>query len=59
VNESLDLAKKRAIEPAQLDLTTAARFLPATITATTNYAITISATLAAANGVFRQLPQRS
>jgi hypothetical protein len=59
LNETLDLAKKRAVEPSHLDPTAAARFLPATITATTTYAITISATLAAANGVFRQPPGES
>jgi hypothetical protein len=58
LNETLDLAKKRAVEPVNMDSTTIARFLPATIAATTTYAITISATLAAANGVFRQMEAR-
>jgi hypothetical protein len=55
LNETLDLAKKRALEPSQIDPFTYARFLPATITASTTYAITISATLAAANGVYGKL----
>jgi hypothetical protein len=58
LNETFDLARKRALEPSQLDATAVARFLPATLSATTTYAITISATLAAANGVFRQLSER-
>jgi hypothetical protein len=55
LNETLDLAKKRALEPSQIDPLTYARFLPATITVATTYAITISATLAAANGVYNNL----
>jgi len=50
--ETLALAKKRAVEPAFLDPTVYSRFLPATVTASTSYAITISTALTAANGVF-------
>ena len=49
--ETLGLAKKRAVEPAFLDPTVYSRFLPATVTASTSYAITISMALTAANGV--------
>ena len=51
LNETLDLAKKRAVEPAQLDATAYARFLPATIMAVTLYGISITTALAAARGV--------
>ncbi len=50
--ETLALAKKRAVEPSFLDPTVYSRFLPATVTASTSYAITISTALTAANGVF-------
>jgi len=49
--ETLALAKKRAVEPAFLEPTVYSRFLPATVTASTSYAITISTALTAANGV--------
>ena len=51
LNETLDLAKKRAVEPRILDPTVYSRFLPATVTAATAYAITIATALTAANGV--------
>ena len=50
LNETLDLAKKRAVEPSALDSTVYARFLPATVMSATTYAITISTILTAANG---------
>ncbi len=49
--ETLQLAKKRGVEPAFLDPTVYSRFLPATVMASTSYAITISTTLAASNEV--------
>jgi hypothetical protein len=55
LNETLDLAKKRAVEPAFLDPTMYSRFLPATVTASTSYGITISTALTAANGVMAAL----
>jgi hypothetical protein len=55
LNETLDLAKKRALEPVQIDNTPYSRFLPATISAATTFGISISLSLAAANGVFRSL----
>jgi hypothetical protein len=50
LNETLDLCKKRAVEPAALDPSVYSRFLPATVMASTSYGITISTSLAAANG---------
>jgi glucan-binding YG repeat protein len=55
LNETLDLAKKRAVEPAFLDPTMYSRFLPATVTASTTYGITIATPLIAANGVISRL----
>jgi hypothetical protein len=55
LNETLDLAKKRAVEPAFLDPTVYSRFLPATVTASTTYGITIATPLTAANGVIARL----
>ena len=54
LNETLDLAKKRAVEPAFLDPTAYSRFLPATVTASTTYGITIATALTAANGAIEQ-----
>jgi hypothetical protein len=55
VNETLDLAKKRLVEPGQIDFTPYSCLLPATIMAVTFYGISITTSLAAANGVFRSL----
>ena len=55
LNETLDLAKTRAVEPVHIDDTAYARFLPATIMAATLYGISITTTLAASNGLFRAL----
>jgi hypothetical protein len=55
LNETLDLARVRAVEPAQLDALVYARFLPATVMAVSLYGITITTALAAANGVFRAI----
>jgi hypothetical protein len=49
LHETLDLAKKRAIEPVDIDNTAYSRFLPATIMASTLYGISITTTLAAAS----------
>jgi len=51
LNETLDMTKKRAVEPDQVDATPYAQFLPATITAVTLYQISISANLALNNKV--------
>jgi hypothetical protein len=50
LQETLDLAKKRAVEPGQLDITAYAPLLPATIMAVTLYGISITTNLAVANG---------
>jgi hypothetical protein len=55
LNETLDLAKKRGVEPAMLDPTAYSRFLPAAVTASTSYGITIATALTAANGVMKVL----
>jgi hypothetical protein len=55
LNETLDLAKKRAVEPTQLDGTPYAPLLPATTMAVTLYAISIGTSLAVANGALNDL----
>jgi hypothetical protein len=55
INETLDLAKKRTVEPSQLDATPYAPLLPATVMAMTLYGISITTSLAAANGALRNL----
>jgi hypothetical protein len=51
LNETLDLAKKRALEPAMIDPTAYSRLLPATIMAVTLYGISITTALAVASSV--------
>ena len=53
LNETLDLAKVRAVEPAHTDPTPYSRLLPATVMAVTVHGISITTALAAANGVLR------
>jgi hypothetical protein len=55
LNETLDLAKKRAVEPTQLDGTPYAPLLPATVVAVTLYAISIATNLGIANGTLDHL----
>jgi hypothetical protein len=55
LNETLDLAKVRAVEPSDLDQTPYSMLVPATITAATLYGISIVTSLSAANGVMRKL----
>lgn len=55
LNETLDLAKKRAVEPAFLDSTVYSRFLPATVMASAPYGINIATALTSANGVIELL----
>jgi hypothetical protein len=50
--ETLELAKVRSVEPVHVDATAYARFLPATITAVTLFAISISMALAANNRAY-------
>jgi hypothetical protein len=49
VNETFDLAKTRAVEPAHLDDTAYAQLLPATVMSATRQPITISTDLSIAN----------
>jgi hypothetical protein len=53
--ETLDLAKRRAVEPVHLDGLPLARFLPATVLAVTMGQLTISANLALNNEALRVL----
>jgi hypothetical protein len=55
LNETLDLAKKRAVEPALIDPTIYSRFLPATVMANTTRAITIATPVTAAAGAIKTL----
>jgi hypothetical protein len=55
LNETLDLAKKRSVEPTQLDATPYTALVPATVMAVTLYGISISTSLAVANGALRNL----
>lgn len=50
LGETLDLVKKRAVEPAQMDPSVYSRFLPATVMANTTRAITIATPITAAAG---------
>ena len=52
VRETMQLARRRAVEPARLDSTTYARFLPATMMAVTLYQITISTNLSINNMLY-------
>jgi hypothetical protein len=49
LHDTLDLAKSRAVEPAQLDGTGYAQLLPATVLTATRHPITISTDLARNN----------
>jgi len=49
LRETLDMAKRRAVEPEQIDTTSYARFLPAALMAATLQPITIEANLAMNN----------
>jgi hypothetical protein len=51
VHETMDLAKKRAIEPDHIDTTAYARFLPAVVSAVTLYPITASLNFAFNNNL--------
>jgi hypothetical protein len=55
LNETLDLARVRAVEPAEVDPTPYSMLIPATITAASLYGISIVTSLSAANGVMAKL----
>ncbi|MGH9753242.1 MAG: hypothetical protein ACREA2_10705, partial [Blastocatellia bacterium] len=59
LNETLDWAKRRAVEPVHVDATAYARFLPATITAATLFPISIALSYAANNNVHRFLNEEN
>ena len=56
LEETLELARLRAVEPAQVDTTAYARFLPATTTAVTLYGISIAANYSMVNHLLARLP---
>jgi len=51
LNETLDFAKRRAIEPRQIDNSPYAPFLPATVVATQVHQLTIALELALNNRI--------
>ncbi|WP_343702773.1 hypothetical protein [Chitinophaga sp.] len=51
VNETLNAAKKRAVEPAQVDTTSYARFLPAIVSSMTVHPLSVSLNLAFNNNI--------
>jgi hypothetical protein len=55
LNDTLDLAKKRALEPSQIDPYPYAGFVPATVMPATLYGVSISTNLAVANGLMDKI----
>lgn len=55
VNDTLDQAKKRALEPQQIDKTVYARFLPATVSSVSKYPFTASLNYSFNNLLFDHL----
>ena len=55
IHETIDMAKKRAVEPAQIETTAYAQFLPTTMMAVTLYLITLSTNLAINNAVYEKI----
>jgi len=55
INETLEMAKKRAIEPAHVESTSYAQFLPSTMMAVTLYLITMSTNLAVNNSIYEKI----
>lgn len=55
LNETLDAAKLRAVEPTQLDATAFAPLLPATLASTVHYPLSISLNYAVVNGFARMM----
>ncbi|QIG49955.1 hypothetical protein G5V57_20835 [Nordella sp. HKS 07] len=56
LDEALSLARLRAVEPAQVDTTAYARFLPATTSAVTLHGISIAANYSSVNKVVARIP---
>ena len=59
VDEASSLSRLRAVEPANIDMTTYARFLPATVSAVMLYGISIAANYARVNNVMSQMTERA
>ncbi|MFT3903909.1 MAG: hypothetical protein QM727_12100 [Niabella sp.] len=59
VNETLNMAKRRAIEPAHVDTTSYARFLPALVSSMTVHPLTASLNFAFNNNLHEILNQKS
>jgi hypothetical protein len=55
LNETLDAAKARGVEPAQVDGSDYAQLLPATLMAVTLYQITIATNLGLNNGIYDRI----
>ena len=55
INETLDAARARGVEPAQVDGSDYAQLLPATLMAVTLYQITIATNLALNNGIYDRI----
>jgi hypothetical protein len=55
LEETLEMAKKRAVEPAMLEKTKYAQFLPTTMMAVTLHWITVSTNLALNNNVYQRI----
>jgi hypothetical protein len=55
LNETLDLAKVRAVEPVHIDTSPYSRLTPATVMAATLYGISITTVLAASNGLYEKI----
>jgi len=53
LHETLDMAKKRAVEPSHIDTMDYARFLPALVSAVTVYPITTALNLALNNEFYK------
>lgn len=56
LEETLELARLRAVEPTQVDTTAYARFLPATTSAVTLYGLSITANYSQVNDVLARMP---
>jgi hypothetical protein len=59
VRETFDMARKRAVEPAQLDSSPYAQFLPATLMAVTLHQVTLATNLAVNNKIQDDLARLS
>jgi hypothetical protein len=59
LEETFALARLRAVEPAQVEQLAYAQFLPATVSATALYGVSISANYSRVNGVFQRVRRES